>query len=94
MGNSGFLDIVNSLRPVTYSYIGDTGNNGSPRILSGLIAEELHQIPELRTVVNYNEENEPDGIAYDRLTASLILAIQDLSNKVDSISSRLDALEG
>lgn len=93
MGNSGFLDIVNSLRPVTYSYIGDTGNNGSPRILSGLIAEELHQIPELRTVVNYNEENEPDGIAYDRLTASLILAIQDLSNKVDSISSRLDALE-
>lgn len=94
MGNSGFLDIINSLRPVTYSYIGDTGNNGYPRILSGLIAEELHEIPELRTVVNYNEENEPDGIAYDRLTASLILAIQDMSNKMNAISSRLDALEG
>lgn len=94
MGNSGFLDIINSLRPVTYSYIGDTGNDGYPRILSGLIAEELHEIPELRTVVNYNEENEPDGIAYDRLTASLILAIQDMSNKMNAISSRLDALEG
>jgi hypothetical protein len=93
INKSGQLDILNSLKPVTYNYIGDTGHNGGPRNLSGLIAEDLHQIPQLRTVVNYNEENQPDGIAYDRLTAHLILAIQELSDKVDSISSRLDALE-
>lgn len=88
-----YLDIINSLNPVTYNYIGDTGYNGNPRNLSGLIAEELHEIPELRTVVNYNEENKPDGIAYDRLTASLVLAIQEISDKINIINTRLDALE-
>jgi hypothetical protein len=90
---SGYLNIINSLSPVNYNYIGDTGYNGNPRKLSGLIAEDLHEIPQLRTVVNYDQDNQPDGIAYDRLVASVILAIQELSDKVDSISSRLDALE-
>ena len=93
IGKDGYLGIINLLRPVTYNYIGDTGYNGGPRTLSGLIAEDLHEIPQLRTVVNYNEENQPDGIAYDRLTASLVLAIQEVSNKIDIISSRIDALE-
>jgi hypothetical protein len=93
INKSGYLSIINSLKPVTYNYIGDTGYNGGPRTLSGLIAEDLHAIPNLRTVVNYNEENQPDGIAYDRLSASLVLAIQEMSDKVDSIQLRLDALE-
>jgi len=93
INKSGYLDIINSLKPVTYNYIGDTGYNGEPRTLSGLIAEELHEIPQLRTVVNYNEENKPDGIAYDRLTASLVLAIQEVSEKINILSSRIDALE-
>ena len=92
ISKSGYLSIINSLKPVTYSYIGDTGYSGNPRVLSGLIAEDLHEIPQLRTVVNYNEENKPDGIAYDRLTASLVLAIQELSEKMDGISLRLDAI--
>jgi hypothetical protein len=93
IGKDGYLGIINSLKPVTYNYIGDTGYNGGPRTLSGLIAEDLHEIPQLRTVVNYNEENQPDGIAYDRLTASLVLAIQEMSDKIDTLSSRIDALE-
>jgi hypothetical protein len=93
INKSGYLSIINLLKPVTYNYIGDTGYNGGPRTLSGLIAEDLHAIPNLRTVVNYNEENQPDGIAYDRLTASLVLAIQEMSDKIDSIQLRLDALE-
>lgn len=93
INKSGYLGIINSLKPVTYNYIGDTGYNGGPRTLSGLIAEDLHEIPQLRTVVNYNEENQPDGIAYDRLTASLVLAIQEMSDKIDILSSRIDALE-
>jgi Chaperone of endosialidase len=91
--SSGYLELINLLKPVTYNYIGDTEWYGSPRILSGLIAEDLHEIPQFRTVVNYNHENQPDGIAYDRLVASVILAIQDLSDKVSSISSRLDELQ-
>ena len=94
INKSGYMDIINSLKPVTYNYIGDTGYSGSPRTLSGLIAEDLHEITELRTVVNYNEENKPDGIAYDRLTASIVLAFQEMSDKVNSLQSRLDALEG
>lgn len=91
---NGMLGVVNSLRPVTYSYIGDTGYNGSPRVLSGLIAEDLHEIQTLRTVVNYTEDGLPDGIAYDRLTAHLVLAIQEMSEKIETLSNRLDALEG
>jgi hypothetical protein len=93
INKSGYLGIINSLKPVRYNYIGDSGFNGGPRTLSGLIAEDLHEIPQLRTVVNYNEENQPDGIAYDRLTASLVLAIQEMSDKIDTLSSRIDALE-
>ncbi len=93
INNLGYLELINLLKPVTYNYIGDSEWYGAPRTLSGLIAEDLHEIPQFRTVVNYNDENQPDGIAYDRLVASVILAIQDLSNKVNSISNRLDALE-
>lgn len=94
IGKNGFLGIINSLRPVTYNYIGDTGDDGMPRVLSGLIAEELDAIPELRTVVNYDEEGRPDGIAYDRLTASLVLAIQDLSDMVESLQQEVHTLKG
>jgi hypothetical protein len=94
INKSGYLDIINLLKPVTYNYIGDTGYNGSPRTLSGLIAEDLHSIPQLRTVVNYNEDNEPDGIAYDRLNASLILAVQELSDMVESLQQEVNTLKG
>jgi hypothetical protein len=94
INKSGYLDIINSLKPVTYNYIGDAGYNGSPRTLSGLIAEDLHEIPNLRTVVNYNEENQPDGIAYDRLNASIILAIQELSDMVESLQQEVNTLKG
>lgn len=94
INKSGYLDIINSLKPVTYNYIGDAGYNGNPRTLSGLIAEDLHEIPNLRTVVNYNEENQPDGIAYDRLNASIILAIQELSDMVESLQQEVNTLKG
>ena len=94
INKSGYLDIINSLKPVTYNYIGDAGYNGNPRTLSGLIAEDLHEIPQLRTVVNYNEENQPDGIAYDRLNASIILAVQELSDMVESLQQEVNTLKG
>lgn len=94
INKSGYLDIINLLKPVTYNYIGDTGYNGGPRTLSGLIAEDLDAIPQLRTVVNYNEDNEPDGIAYDRLNASLILAVQELSDMVESLQQEINTLKG
>ena len=94
INKSGYLDIINSLKPVTYNYIGDTGYNGNPRTLSGLIAEDLHEIPQLRTVVNYSEENQPDGIAYDRLNASIILAVQELSDMVESLQQEVNTLKG
>jgi len=94
INKSGYLNIINSLKPVTYNYIDDTGYNGGPRLLSGLIAEDLHEIPQLRTVINYNEENQPDGIAYDRLNASLILAVQELSDMVELLQQEVNTLKG
>jgi hypothetical protein len=63
-------------------------------LISGLIAEDVEQIELLKDLVNYNSEGMVEGLSYDRLTAILVLAIQDMSNKLDSISNRLDALEG
>jgi hypothetical protein len=59
-----------------------------------LIAEDVEQIDKLKDFVNYNALGETEGLAYDRLTTALALAIQELSEKLDVTNARLDALEG
>lgn len=99
--NIGYLDAVNLLKPVKFSYklqeadIDETpGYETSRPIITGLIAEDVEQIDKLKDFVNYNTLGETEGLAYDRLTTVLTLAIQEISNKIDTLSMRLDALEG
>jgi hypothetical protein len=100
INNEGYLDVISQLKPVKFSYKSVEEDESLPGydpvkpLISGLIAEDVEQIELLKDLVNYNSEGMVEGLSYDRLTAILVLAIQDMSNKLDSISNRLDALEG
>ena len=88
-----YLSLINMLQPITFSYKPEFSKVEVNPPTPGLIAEDVHDIEGLRGVVNYNENEEPESISYERLSVFLAMAIKELSNKVDSISTRLDALE-
>ena len=43
-------------------------------------------------IVNYNNEGTPESISYDRLSVFLALSVKELSEKIDTLSNRLDAI--
>lgn len=57
----------------------------------GFVADEVFEvIPELAPV---DENGEPAGVSYDRLTSVLCKAIQELNAKIEALESRVAALE-
>lgn len=88
LSKDGYLDALMLVNPVNFNYIGED------EIVSGLIAEELDEIEKFKGVVNYDLEGDPISIAYDRMSALLVLAIKEIKDKIDGIKQRLDALEG
>jgi hypothetical protein len=92
--SGSYLNAIKSLNPVTFSYRPEFSKVEVNPITSGLIAEEVDEIQELKAIVNYNENNEPESISYDRLSVFLAIAIKEISDKIDLLSDRLDALEG
>ena len=76
-----------TLRTVTYK-----GNNDGDTVFGGLIAEEVHDSG-LTEFVSYNDEGEPEALAYGNMVSLCIKAIQELSAKNDSLEARLAALE-
>jgi hypothetical protein len=82
------------LTPVTFNYKEEfSGTPNNPEV-AGLIAEDVAEIEKLDKIVNYNNEGTPESISYDRLSVFLAMSIKELSEKIDNISNRLDALEG
>jgi hypothetical protein len=52
-----------------------------------LIAEDVAELfPE---VVTYNEDGQPQGIQYQRLSVILLKAVQELSNEVKELKAKL-----
>jgi len=76
-----------TLRPVTYK-----GNNDGDTTFGGLIAEEVHDAG-LTEFVEYNEDGEPDALAYGHMVSLCIKAIQELSAKVVTLETEKTALE-
>ena len=65
------------MRPVTYNKI------GSQTTELGLIAEEVAEVyPEF---VQYDENGEPIGVNYSRLTAALIGAVKELNEQLQEL---------
>lgn len=76
---------IRALRPVKYRGIKDM-ERGDNTVYTGLIAEEVAEIPGLELLVNYNEDGSPEAINY----AGLSVVLADV---VSRILDRLDALE-
>lgn len=52
----------------------------------GFIAEDVASLPsEIESIVNYNVEDEPVSISYDRLCTFLVLAIQELKAEINTL---------
>jgi len=81
-----YVDKVIELDPVSFDWI-DQPEDMPYKMNYGLIAEDVSEIPVMDSIVNYNENNEPVSISYERLTPFLVMAIKE-------IAARLDALEG
>ena len=82
----GLVDLL-KLRSVTFK-----GNNDGDTVFGGLIAEEVHDAG-LTEFVKYNEDNQPDGLAYGNMVSVCIKAIQELSAKNDALEARIKKLE-
>ena len=74
------LGKVEQLNPVSYNKI------TSQEEEIGLIAEEVVELfPE---VVTYNENGEPSGIQYQRLSVILLKAVQELTERVNKLENK------
>tara|TARA_R110000787_G_scaffold264543_1_gene370458 strand:- start:22 stop:669 length:648 start_codon:yes stop_codon:yes gene_type:complete len=76
-----------TLRPVTYK-----GNNDGDIVFGGLIAEEVHDSG-LTEFVQYNDDGEPDALAYGNMVSLCIKAIQELKAENTALTARITALE-
>jgi hypothetical protein len=73
------------LRPVTYR-----GKEDGEQVFGGLIAEEVHTLG-LTEFVQYDENNEPDALAYGPLVSLAFKAIQEQQAIINDLKARLDA---
>jgi hypothetical protein len=79
-----------TLRPVTYK---GNGKIDGDTVFGGLIAEEVHDAG-LTEFVVYNEENEPDALAYSNMVSLCVKAIQEQQTIIESLTARITTLEG
>ena len=82
----GLTELLN-LRPVTYK-----GNTDGDKIHGGLIAEEVHEAG-LTEFVEYNENGQPDALAYGNMVSICIKAIQEQQTKIQELEARITTLE-
>ena len=83
------IDELKLLRPVSFQ-----SNNAedSDKTYAGLIAEEVHDAG-LTEFVSYNNDDEPDAIAYSNMVSLLTKALQESIAKIESLEARVTALE-
>ena len=77
-----------ALRPVTYKH-----NGNGDTVFGGLIAEEVHDAG-LTEFVQYNDDDEPNALAYGNMVSLCIKAIQEQQEKIDALEARIAILEG
>ena len=58
----------------------------------GLIAEEVHDAG-LTEFVTYNDDNQPDALAYGNMVSLCIKAIQEQQATITALEARIAALE-
>lgn len=79
------LSNIMKLLPVEYDYI-ETNEHSV-----GFIAEEFNEI--YPSLVVADEDGNPNSIAYQNLVSPIVKAIQQLSEKIDNLTKRVEELE-
>jgi hypothetical protein len=88
----GLSDIAR-LRPVTFNTKPkDTDENSDTHTYAGFIAEEVDAAG-LTEFVQYNNEGQPDALAYPNMVALLTKAIQEQQALITALTARITALE-
>jgi hypothetical protein len=84
-------DAVLKMKVRNFTYKPDRiESDGSVQV--GVIAEELVALG-LEDFVFFNEDGEPDGVAYEKLALALIPVVQSQASKMDLFEARLKKLE-
>ena len=75
------LELIEQLSGVTYDRI-----DGSKKGEAGLIAEHVEKI--LPNLIGYDEKGKPIGINYSKLTAYLIEAVKELTQRIKDLENK------
>ena len=82
------IDVVKSLRPVTYNYTLDGKSS------HGFIAQEVYEVcKDFVKVGGEDPATDPWGISYTSVIPALTSALQSCIAKIDDLEARLSALE-
>jgi len=81
------LEVINSLRPVTFDWDTRDGVKKGVKDL-GFIAQELQSVDNEHLGLVYNENPEKLEASYGRLIPVLVKAIQDLSKEIEILKSK------
>jgi hypothetical protein len=89
------VEKVLNIKPVTFKYnsgvLHETEDQEAVQV--GFIAEDLHDAG-LTNLVEYDEDGLPQGIFYSRYITALQAVVRHQASQIESLSTRLDALEG
>jgi len=83
----GLSDVMN-LRPVTFEGINDPDGQR----FGGFIAEEVHDVG-LAEFVDYNDEDQPDALAYGNMVALLAKAVQEQQALIETLQTEVAELK-
>ena len=86
----GLAEVL-KLKPITYKS-NASGKDANDKIFGGFTAEDVHDIG-LTEFVDYNDDNEPDAIAYGNMVSLAAKAIQELAAKVTVLETKVATLE-
>lgn len=75
------LELIQQLAGVTYDR-----KDGSKKNEAGLVAEDVEKV--LPNLIGYDENGKPVGIHYTKLTAYLIEAVKELTDKIKRLENK------
>jgi hypothetical protein len=84
------LEAVRAIAVRTFQYRADFSKDDSVQL--GVIAEELVELG-LEQFVFFDEQGQPDGVAYEKLALALLPLLQAQADRLDAFEARLTELE-
>jgi hypothetical protein len=76
------LSTLKQFKPITYK----SKNEEDTKVYAGMLADDIHDLG-LSEFVQYGEDEEVEGLSYDRLVTVCVNAIQELSAKVTALEN-------